>query len=213
VLSEDDRRELGAFLISVAGADGRLDATELKVLTKVYAMLGLDPQVIYSEVHQLMSAAAPTAVEPVTVLPKPEWRDGHRIPGPPAGSEGSGVQLDLSKVRAKLAETERVADLLGEIFVEEETVPRAPRPPAAAAQDDFTLPGLDSLHSALLLRLAGSPSWERVQVERLAGALGLLPDGALEVINEAAFEACGAPLLEGDERIEIDNEVLQEMLA
>jgi hypothetical protein len=64
-----------------------------------------------------------------------------------------------------------------------------------------------------LLRLAGSARWERAQVERLAAALGLLPNGALEIINEAAFVAFGAPLLEGDELIEIDQEVLQEMMS
>ena len=34
-------------------------------------------------------------------------------------------------------------------------------------------------------------------LERLAGELGLLPDGALEIINEPAFERCGAPLSKG----------------
>lgn len=209
----EERRHLGAFLISVAGADGRLGADEIKVLTRVYGLLGLESQTIYSDVHQLMSAETAAAVEPVTVRPPQAAREGFRVPRPP-GDEGTppGVRLDLTKVRAKLAETERVADLLSGIFLEDE--PSASRPATAltAPQDDFAVAGLDSLHSALLRRLAGSPRWERAQVERLANALGLLPDGALEVINEAAFEACGASLLEGDEEIEIDHEVLQEML-
>lgn len=50
-------------------------------------------------------------------------------------------------------------------------------------------------------------------MERLAGELGLLPDGALEVINEAAFDRCGAPLLEGDEIIEIDPQILENLTA
>jgi hypothetical protein len=40
-----------------------------------------------------------------------------------------------------------------------------------------------------------------------------MPDGALEVINEAAFERCGVPLLEGDETIEVDGQILEEMLV
>ena len=56
------------------------------------------------------------------------------------------------------------------------------------------LAGLDAAHSGLLRRLAAKTVWPRIEVERLAGELGLLPDGALEVINEAAFDRCGAPL-------------------
>jgi hypothetical protein len=55
-----------------------------------------------------------------------------------------------------------------------------------------------------------------MELERLAGELGLLPDGALEIINELAFERCGALLIEeveGDETLEIDAQVLEEMLA
>ncbi|HJX28998.1 MAG TPA: tellurite resistance TerB C-terminal domain-containing protein, partial [Thermoanaerobaculia bacterium] len=60
---------------------------------------------------------------------------------------------------------------------------------------------------------AARPSWERIEVERLAASFALLPDGALEVLNEAAYARCGAPLLEGDEIIEIEPEILEEMLA
>jgi len=64
-----------------------------------------------------------------------------------------------------------------------------------------------------LRRLARKGAWERIEVERLAAEFGLMPDGALEVINEAAFERCGAPLLEGDETIEVDGQILEEMSA
>ena len=42
---------------------------------------------------------------------------------------------------------------------------------------------------------------------------GKIAEGALEILNEAAFERCGAPLLEGDEIIEIDPDILEELLA
>jgi hypothetical protein len=211
-ISQDERHGLGAFLISLAGADGHLAPGEVKVLSKIYPLLGLEPQSLYSDAHQLMSAQTAPAEEPVPVRPA-EMPEGFAIPRPPkAEATPRAIELDLAKVRAKLAETERVSRLLGEIFVDEvPSVPAAPPGPAPTA-DDFAIAGLDGAHSALLLRLGSSANWERVQVERLADALGLLPDGALEVINEAAIAACGAPLLEGDELIEVDREVLQEML-
>ncbi|HEV8240447.1 MAG TPA: tellurite resistance TerB C-terminal domain-containing protein, partial [Thermoanaerobaculia bacterium] len=210
----EQRHALGAFLIALAGADGHLAPEELKVLSKIYPRLGLQPEAVYADVHQLVSAQVAAAEAPVSVraaelpagfaIPRPEPE-----PGRPAGV----VALDLVKVRAKLAETERVSQLLGEIFVEEAVEAPAAPPPAASAKDDALIRGLDGAHSALLLTLAGAASWQRTRLERLADRLGLLPDGALEVINEAAFAACGAPLLEGEDPIELDREVLQEMLA
>jgi uncharacterized tellurite resistance protein B-like protein len=195
-LSQGQRRGIGQFLITVAGADGHVEAEELKLLTRIYNLLGLEAQWVYSDVHALASAEAPPAAEPVR-------------PAEPAG----GFALDLRKVQAKLAETEQVSSLLEGIF-REEAAPAPPVPPDTGA---LRLPipetGLDAAHSELLRRLAGKDAWPRVEIERLAGELGLLPDGALEVINEAAFARCGAPLLEGDEMIEIDRQVLEEITA
>lgn len=207
----EERRGLGAFLISLAGADGHLGPEEMKVLGKIYPLLGLEPQSLYTDVHQLMSGQTMPAEEPVSVRPA-ELAQGFSIPQPRKEAPAQAIDLDLDKVRAKLAETERVSKLLGAIFVEPEETLAVPPPAPATVSDDYTLAGLDGVHSALLRHLSSAPSWERVKVERFAAALGLLPDGALEVINDAAVVTCGAPLLEGDEIIEIDPEILQEML-
>lgn len=125
------------------------------------------------------------------------------------------IRLDPEKIREKIVETERAASLLGSIFEEEPLHPTltADRAPSPALPDRGALAlGLDAAHTALLQELAARPSWPRLELERLAGALGLLPDGALETLNEVAFERCGAPLLEGDETIEVDAGVLQDLL-
>ena len=210
-VTDKDRQALGAFLISLAGADGHLDPGEIKVLSKVYPLLGLESQSVYSDIHELMSSQPAPAEEPVPVRPA-ALAQGFAIPRPAVEATTRAVELDLDKVKAKLAETERVAHLLASIFVNEETGAAPPPPAVATTEDEFAVCGLDGAHSALLLSLAGSLNWERSRVERLANALGLLPDGALEIINEAAFGACGVPLLEGDELIEVDQEVLREML-
>jgi len=194
-LAESQRRGIGQFLITVAGADGHVGAEELKLLSRIYGLLGLDRQAVYSDVHALAAgdqAEVPPAVEPVS--------------SPiPAGE----VALDPLKIRAKLAETERVSSLLEGIFREEE-VQEVPAP-AASLPEPALLAGLDAAHSELLRRLSEKLAWPRLDIERMADDLGLLPDGALEVINEAAYERCGAPLLEGDEIIEIDQEILEEL--
>lgn len=214
-LSEGERHGLGAFLISLAGADGRIDPEEIAVLSKIYPLLGLEPQTLYSDAHQLMTSAGSTADQPITVRPAGK-RTGFTIPRPEVAASGSqGIELDPEKLRAMLADTARVANLLSEIFVsqEEPGAPPAPQAPLPVATDDFAVAGLDGAHSALLLRLASATSWEPDRLERMAAILGLPPEGALEVINEAAISACGAPVLEWTNVIEIDNEVFREMLA
>lgn len=216
-LAEGQRREIGQFLVTVAGADGHVGAEELKLLTRIYPLLGLEAQAVYSDVHALASAEAPPAAEPVTVRPAAPAPGFPIPPAPPAPKRG--FNLDPRKVQAKLAETEAIAGILEGIFGDEEPAaparaadPVVPSSVAGAA----AITGLDAPHSELLRRLAGKARWEKMELERLAGELGLLPDGALEIINETAFERFGAPLIEGgegDETLEIDTQVLEEMLA
>lgn len=201
VLAESRRHAIGRFLITVAGADGHVSPEEIVRLTRIYSLLGLDPQTLYADAHALV-ASGPPAAEPVLVRPAAGSPHGFALPAP-----APGVALDLRKIEAKLAETERVASLLDEVFSEDEAGGAAV--PAAAAN----AAGLDSTHMALLRELAASTTWDRAEVERLAVSHGLLPGGALEVLNEAAIARCGAPVVEGHETLEIDPEILEELLA
>lgn len=208
------RRAIGQFLITIAGADGQVAPAELKLLTRIYGLLGLEAQAVYSDVHALAAAplAASAPAEPVTVRPAAPAPGGFAIPREPA-APSSGIALDLQKIREKQVETEKVAALLEGVFAADEEP--APRPASAPPDlpDGESVAGLDAPHSALLRQLAARATWERVEIERLATPLGLLPEGALEVLNEAAFARCGAPLLEGDETVDIDTEILEELLA
>ncbi|RKH06411.1 hypothetical protein D7X74_33760, partial [Corallococcus sp. CA047B] len=121
-----------------------------------------------------------------------------------------GVVLDMRSVQAKLTETAAVSSLLGSIFAEEE--PASPTP-APLVEGAGQIAGLDSAHSAMLRALVTRAEWLRSEVEQLASGLGLLTDGALDVINDAAFEVCGEPVLEGDETLQLNDKAAQEMVA
>src|SRR6185436_1489393 len=204
-LEGTQRHAIGQFLITVAGADGHVGPEELKLLTRIYGLLGLEPQSVYSDVHTLAAA------EPVTVRPAAPVPGGFAIPAPPPAP---GLALDPDKIRKKLAETEQVSSLLEGIFAADDEAARpTAAPPPAGPSTGESIAGLDAAHSALLRQLAARTAWERLEVEHLTAALDLLPNGALEILNEAAFARCDAPLLEGDERIEIDPEILEELLA
>jgi tellurite resistance protein len=160
-IAADQRRAIGQFLITVAGADGQVAPEELKLLTRIYGLLGLEAQAVYSDVHAL-AAASPAdlaSAEPVTVRPAAPAPGGFAIPReavPP-----SGIVLDLQKIKDKQVETERVAALLGQVFAEDEEPAPRPAPPPSAVPAGESVAGLDAAHSALLRQLAARGTWDR----------------------------------------------------
>jgi TerB-C domain len=118
-----------------------------------------------------------------------------------------------------MAETEQAASLLAGIFTGEPTSSFTALTTAAASQDSPSPqagsplpPGLDDAHRSFLARLAQRPSWPRSEVDSIATSLGLMPDGALEIVNEAAFDTVGEPAFEGSDPVEINMYVAKEIL-
>lgn len=210
------RARIAEFAVTVAGADGRIDPDEIKVLRKIYSTLELDPEDVYRDIHAL--AGKPPAVEPVTVRLGTPSHAGYAIPSRSqsdvtATAAEVGFELDMSIVSARLRDTAEVESLLSGIFAEEEQAPPEVEAASHSTGQADTVAGLDLPHTSLLRALQGTSQLERQRLEALAEANGLLPDGAIEVLNETAFETCDGPLLEGDDPIEIDTDVLAEMLA
>ncbi|MGE5313932.1 MAG: TerB N-terminal domain-containing protein [Acidobacteriota bacterium] len=203
VLEQNHRESLGRFLVGIAQADGYIDPTEMKILTKIYEMLGLDAQSLFSHVHK-------AAVEPVTVQTadfiKPQ---GYAIPIPPP-KPAIGISIDMSRVEAKLAETVAVSAILNNIFTEDE---QTSVPPVASAQSstEATIGGLDSDSFRFMQILSSKLVWTREELERLASEHSLMLDGTLDTINDASFDYFGGPFYEGDDPIEINAEYAKEI--
>ncbi|WP_204138291.1 TerB N-terminal domain-containing protein [Halomicronema sp. CCY15110] len=222
-MTTDERAGIADFLISVAGADGYISPQEITMLTKIYPLLGFEADEVYSHIHTFNTASPVTpATAPVTVRSAAQTVSGFAIPAPPEVEEdspekseaqdGFGFNLDLAAIQHKQAESAKVADLLGNLFEEDEPEAEAPEP-AYAAESEAAIAGLDALHSQLLLAIAQQTTWHREALEAKADELGLLLDGALEVINEVAFDACDDPLTDGEDLIEIDTDVLEQLLS
>lgn len=214
-LAEPERHRIARVLLAVAGADGFVDASELRSLGKIYRLLGLDPSALYGDVHEM---SVPNATAPVTILPADQER-GYTVPSPATGSAESGdrVQLDVERVAAIRAETGEVSRVLGAVFADPEGEDTAADDEGADAgvseEEGESLHGLDFAHSRLLLALAERSLWPRPEFAAIAEEYGLLVGGAIEIINEAAFNACDEPLLEGDDPVEVNPYALQEMTA
>jgi hypothetical protein len=236
ILDEPERDQVADLLVSVAATEALVSPAAINALTRSFRLLGRDPATVYSAVHArgARPATAPVVVRPVAARPP-----GAAVPPPPAPA--ADVRLDRAVIAAKLAETATVSALLGSIFTGDgpaadgpaadgaaadgaaaEVAAAGPGPAAADGPQDFErhagpsqpgTAGLDGAHSALLRTIATRDSWARAEMQEACAAVALMLDGALDTLNEAAYEVAGDPLTDGDDPISIDLNVAQEMLA
>ncbi|MEG3789327.1 TerB N-terminal domain-containing protein [Lysobacter sp. CCNWLW3] len=187
------REALAASMVALAQSDGFVSPEEVKFLEKVYKALGVEPKRVFSDVHAVGAGGAPVST---------------------TQAEKQGFRLDTARIAALQEDTARVSELLSKIFVEEAVA--APPPVAAEpepAPEAPTLLGLDDSHAALLRLLLSRPEWTRAELEDAAADLDLMLDGALEQINEAAFDAFDEPLCEGDDPVAVNTELLEKIEA
>jgi uncharacterized tellurite resistance protein B-like protein len=201
-LDDKQRTSIANFIVSVAGADGQISAEEIKVLGKVYPMLGLPSEDVFGHVHAIAVTEPSESVEPVQVVAAAPTT-GHHIPSP--RTKSGSIRLNMNAVNAKLADSAKISAILDDIFTEEE--------PIASASITEANGKLAPAYGALLKQLAERGEWSRAEFERMAAEASLMPDGAIDAINEAGFEHVGAALLEGDDPICVDLDSAKELLT
>lgn len=203
-LSEDQRRRLATFLLTLAGADGYLDGEEITLLEKIYDILGLDENQVHQDLHGLSARDPGTPDEgPVTVIEADE-KETYRVPDEDethssekaqATSDEEGIDLDLDRVSEVQDETRDVAGVLDDVFSDDEEEEGSP---------SFSIDGLTEAHEEFLVDLGEKVEWTRAEFNELAEHHGLMPGFAIEQINERAFEVTDEPLLEGEDPIELN---------
>lgn len=194
-LGADARRSIVRFLAHLTQADGVVSPAEVKFLERTYKALGLDTKLVYADLHA-NEVPAPAAVAPKFAPEKPQ-----------------GFTLDPARIAQLQRETAEVSALLANVFVEEvgqESVEATVAPTGEEPADVMTgILGLDADHSAFIRLLVTRNSWLRDELTDAASDMELMLDGALEHINEAVLDACGVPLTEGEDPIDINHEVLE----
>ncbi|HYW07857.1 MAG TPA: tellurite resistance TerB C-terminal domain-containing protein [Longimicrobium sp.] len=207
-LPAEQRAGIARALIAIAGADGHVSPAEVKMLSKLYPLLGLDAGRVYADVHAL--AAGPG---PVTVIPADEVEE-YAIPRPAAAPPKSGFTLDVSRIASIQRETHDVTRVLAGVFADDAPAEAAPVEieEASTPAGDNHLPGMDAAHSALVHALGERDEISAGEFASLAERSGLMAGGAIETINDAAFQLCDEPLLEGTDPIEINPHAREELL-
>ncbi len=136
--------------------------------------------------------------------------------------ESRGLQLDPDVLARVQADTDRVTALLAEQFEQAGTTsgtaarsdPPSGHPARAGgpqALPELARACLDPAHDALLRGLTAHARWSRQAFSALCEVQRLLPGGAVDTLNKAAFETCGEPLLDGYDPIDINQYALQEL--
>ena len=191
------KETIATFMATVAQSDGNVSPTEVKMLEKVYKALGVEPKKVFSDVHAVAAGAKPTAAATAKV-------------------EETGFKLDPARIAALQKDTEAVSALLSGIFKEESP----PEPVFAEAEPEGDveptpsgLLGLDEAHSALARLLLSRPEWTKDELSDAAADLDLMIDGAIETLNDAAFDLHDVPFTEGEDVVTVNPELLEKLEA
>lgn len=202
------REAIANFLCTIAQADAVIDAKEMKALEKIFSTLGLDQKLLYSKVHQ-------AATEPITVVHPASEIVGYEIPRPVAEGIKPSIMLNAERVALLQEDSERVSQILGEIFAQEPCEPEEYVHPGedstSADGKGASLIGLNIEQSSFLKVLMTRTQWSRNELEEIADDRKILLDGAIEDINEKAFALFNRALLEGEDPIVLDHEVVIEV--
>ena len=222
-LTAPERETAGHYLITVAqAADPTVGPAGVAALTRVYRILGLDPGLVFQRLHERSAGFAPL-LPPPSPAAGPDDRDrdepvvvqvagggpgGYALPWADGDASSAAIHLDRATIGRKIAESDAAATLLSAIFDDS-----AGSGSDATAAGAGQIAGLDLNHSALLHALATRSSWNRAEFAGLAAAHGVLPEGALDMLNDVAIETTGAPVVVDGDTLAIDNDVLVELLA
>ncbi|MEN6326384.1 MAG: TerB N-terminal domain-containing protein [Syntrophomonas sp.] len=204
-LGVSERKLIGNLLIQVSQADGNISASEIKLMEKVFKLLDIDLNVLYSKIHSYYA-------EPVTVKPASDSGVGFSIPVPPSEQvpPEKSFSLDMNKVASLHKETEHVTLLLNEIFNQDEAGQKDENIDTEEVKsgEHVKLWGLAPSIYQIVQILSNKSAWDRRELEEMAYNKNLMLEGVLEQINEAAFEYFDEPFIEGQDPFEINQEIV-----
>ena len=191
-MAGDVRESIGNFLVQVAAADGTVDPSEIRTLENLFETLGLDRAILYSKIHKTQTHSASRAIGETKAVSAP-----------------GEIHFDPARIAALRAESTRISTILDKVFdTTEEPVAAGDLP-----ENQNTLLGLDAEHADLLKALLSKPQWSRTEAELLCSGRGLMIDGAIERINDAAFDRFDSPILEGEDPIDVNCDLIVEETA
>ncbi len=201
-LSKTQKVEIADFALRIANADGVIDPQEVNILKRIYVLLGLKSQEVFSDIHRIQTS---TGDEPATVLTESK-ASGYPIPRrKKTKEEDRSVTLDERLIQRTLRDTAAVQSILADVFEDSDSTQ-----PVICTEHQGVI-GLDYSHSTLLLELLAKSGWNVADFESVCSRYGILPAGAIETINSKTYEKFNEPLIEEGETIEINPAIAKEI--
>lgn len=194
------RAALAASAVEAVLADGRVHPDEVRFLEALHAALNIPVASLYSAIHRGGEDSGPVLVvagQAENIVPIPVEQENANV-----------VPIDAARLERIRHETSQVSALLSSIFVEDVEQPVAPSVEKQQANGAYD--GLDAAHAELLVRLLAAPM-SRDDFEAAASSLRLMPDGAIETLNEWGFDRIGDAIVEDDDEVRIVPDMLQQI--
>ena len=193
---------LRAAVVAIAHADSVIQSEEVACIEKIYKALGIDAGLVYADLH-----AGDVPDGPVRVKAAEAEAPGEQIPDEPKAKAAS---LDAARIAAIRNDTERVSSVLGEIFSTDEDVSDEA---TAANALPSSMAGLDPKHAMLVEQIIQREHWTDEEFDEIAGKQGLMPSGALEVVNEWAFDKFDEALLDEYDGYDVSPDIADTLRA
>ena len=208
VLNKSEKVAISHMLVGVALADGKIDPAEIKQLEKLYGQLGLDKAMVTSDIHSLSSNR----------LSRAEQEKKPAVESPPKAqpaAAAASLSLDRDLLKLYEEETKNVQSVLESIFAEDDVLDEPETEVKVEAQISAgVIPGLDMKYQNLYEKLITKERWSLEEMQKLCEDLQLMTEGAVEAINDWAFDNVDAPLIDdGSSTVYIDLEVVEEISA
>ena len=218
------------LLVGFALHNGEVTPLVIDALVKACGACGIDEGEVYRRLHSLpledsglVLARGPSgAIEYAIDAPSDPDENAGDAPSDLDGHKPLAVALDPKKLERRLADTEHVYELLGEVFSETDVQEEPAAAQAAqrgttvatlATNGEHPLTDLDNAHRELAVLLARQPEWAFTEAEEAAESVGLpLLSGAIDTINEVVIDICGEPLVEGDDPVTLNEYAVAEVL-
>lgn len=207
-LDDTQKQAVASFLLLVAAADGQVTKAEIAALSKLYKSLGLDPDSIHAELHSLMASGQRAVAhegDPVRVRSARKSSDEFDLPEERVDADGT-IILNNEVIQKLQADTEAVRSILDEVFVDDSLV--------EATDDDEQVddapdgqPSLAQEHEQLLFELLRLEEIPRNRWNEMCEVHGLLPEAAVEAINDAILETFDDVLIVETDPIVIESDV------
>ena len=218
ILADLDAQYIGfisRFIITVALANGNIEPSQIKQIEKLYQALGLDKTLVTSDIHQLTTNKKVNT----GINNAPQTKDD-------SSKSSRSFSFDAELLALHERETAVAKAMLSRIFAVEdeaeengsseiidEAVTDQSNTPIENSDNESVLNGLDSSHSQLYQALISTEVWQREAVNALCESLNLMTNGAIETINDWAYDKVDAPVLEDDDELVVDFEIVEELKA